>query len=81
MERYACRGTTCPKEVVMPFDSRRGPSRARRRSVGQTDRPSCAECSSEATQRVEIDVLGATLEKDLCGRHLNELLKSARRIP
>ena len=66
---------------LMPFDSRRGPSEARRRSIGQTDRVSCAECSSEAIQRVEIDVLGATLEKDLCGRHLNELLKSARRIP
>jgi hypothetical protein len=29
---------------------------------------------------VVIDVSGTTLEKDLCARHLSELLKSARRI-
>ena len=81
MESYTCRGTTFPQEVLMPFDSRRGTSRVKGRPIGQTDSPSCAECSSEAIQMVEIDVFGTTLEKDLCARHLSELLKSARRIP
>lgn len=45
------------------------------------ERPSCAECSSEDTQTVEIGVFGVILLKDLCTGHLGELLQSARRIP
>jgi hypothetical protein len=77
----ADQGATVPQEVAdaVRFETRALGSETG--SIGQTDRASCAECSSEAIQRVEIDILGATLEKDLCARHLSELLKSARRIP